>query len=88
MDSEGEREVLAELEELNLEEDEALKVYVVLTEGKKKTWAENKQFKLKMKKDRQHSDGTVGNDAPRHVSGSSDRKNKQKSGVSGWVLRN
>ena len=53
MASEDQRDILVELEKLDLDEKTAMEVYLTL-EKEKRSWKENKKLKLAQKKDRRH----------------------------------
>lgn len=52
MDSDDEREVLAELSVMDLDEDGCLRVFAALESTRRKTWAENRAIKRKIRTDR------------------------------------
>ena len=51
-DPEGDELVAAELDTMNLSEDQVFEVYAVLDQKRRKTWKENKQYKAEARKDR------------------------------------
>ena len=51
--SEDQKDILAEIERMDLDEKTAMEVFVTL-EKEKRTWKENKKLKLAQKKDRRH----------------------------------
>ena len=53
LNEEDEKDILAEIEKLDLDEHKAMEVFVTL-EKEKRTWKENKKLKLAQKKDRRH----------------------------------
>ena len=58
IDSDDERLVLAEIDQLDLVEDAAQSVLNGIVERKRKTWAQNKELKRKIKTDRHSFDVT------------------------------
>ena len=51
-DTEAEEAIAAELDSMNLNEDQVAEVYAVLDSRRRRTWKENKLFKAEAKKDR------------------------------------
>ena len=65
-DSDFEKAIAEELNEMNLTEDQVMEVYAVLETKKKRTWKENKQFKAEARKDRgSFMKSEAGSSAPR-----------------------
>ena len=56
VDSQDMKDILAEIEKLDLDEHQALEVYMTL-EKEKRTWKENKRLKMARRKDRRHFSG-------------------------------
>ena len=66
--SEEVRDILAEIDELDLQEDEATEVLASM-EREKRSWKENKKLKLARKKDRRHFSGKPGGSGERRQTG-------------------
>ena len=78
--SEEVRDILAEIDELDLQEDEATEVLASM-EREKRSWKENKKLKLARKKDRRHFSGKPSGSGERRQTGISvDQLKKNKVG--------